>query len=223
MNNYKKVNMETWARKEHYRYYTEKLKIEFNMTVPIDVKRLLDFCHTFGYKFYPAMIYFVTKSLNRIENFRMFKDESGNLCVWDKIIPNYTIFHDDDHTFSDCWTDFSEDFDVFYHDIIKDMQAYKDKKGIKAKDDQPLNFYCISCTPWTTFTGYGSRVINGEPAYFPIVTMGKYERNGEKISMPVNITIAHAVSDGYHVGLFFEYLQDEIEMLNLCHSNQRKE
>lgn len=74
-----------------------------------------------------------------------------------------------------------------------------------------------------TFTGYGSRVTNGEPAYFPVVTMGKYERNGEKISMPVNITIAHAVSDGYHVGLFFKYLQDEIGVLNRENNRQFEE
>ena len=40
--------------------------------------------------------------------------------------------------------------------------------------------------------------------------MGKYEKNGNRIDMPVNITIAHAVADGYHIGLFFEYLQNEI-------------
>ena len=27
-----KIDMDTWARREHYIYYTEKLKIEFNMT-----------------------------------------------------------------------------------------------------------------------------------------------------------------------------------------------
>ena len=26
--NYKKLDIEKWVRKEHYRYYTEKLKIE---------------------------------------------------------------------------------------------------------------------------------------------------------------------------------------------------
>ena len=26
--NFKKIDIENWARKEHYRYYTEKLKIE---------------------------------------------------------------------------------------------------------------------------------------------------------------------------------------------------
>lgn len=39
--NFKKIDIENWVRKEHYRYYTEKLKIEVNMTAPIDVKNLL--------------------------------------------------------------------------------------------------------------------------------------------------------------------------------------
>lgn len=211
MHNYKKVDIESWTRKEHYVYYTEKLKVEYNMTVNVDVRNVLDFCHTSGHKFYPVMIYLTTKALNRIENFRMFKDNLGNLCVWDKIVPNYTIFHEDDHTFSDCWTDFSDDFDLFYHDITGDMELAKTKRGIKAKEGQPANFYCISCTPWMAFTGYGSRVSNGEPSFFPIVLIGKYEKNGDKVMMPVNLTIAHAVADGYHTGLFFQYLQEEIE------------
>lgn len=211
MSGYQKVSMENWARREHYQYYTEKLKIEVNMTVSIDATKLLKRCHQLAYKFYPTMIYCITRTLNRIENFRMFRDESGTLCIWDYVIPNYTIFHKDDHTFSDCWTDFSDDFHVFYHDITEDMRKYQDQKGIKVKENQPANFYCVSCTPWTAFTGYGSRVANGEPSYFPIITMGKYEKNGEKISMPVNLTIAHAVADGYHIGLFFQYLQDEID------------
>ena len=34
--------------------------------------------------------------------------------------------------------------------------------------------------------------------------------------MPINLTIAHAVCDGYHAGLFFEKLQDEMNYLNDC-------
>ena len=61
--NFKKIDIENWARKEHYRYYTEKLKIEVNMTASIDVKNLLDFCYIHNYKFYPTVIYIVTKVL----------------------------------------------------------------------------------------------------------------------------------------------------------------
>ena len=217
MQAFKKVDMESWPRREHYRYYTEALKVEFNMTAPVDVQNLLRFCHAHGYKFYAAAIYCVTKALGRIENFRMFKNADGELCVWDKIVPNFTFFHPDDCTFSDCWTDFSEDFPTFYNAITADMQTYKDVKGIKTKPNQPANFYCVSCTPWTAFTGCGSRVADGQPAYFPIVVMGRYEKCGGKVNMPVNITIAHAVADGYHAGLFFRYLQEELDSTKDAH------
>ena len=72
----KKIDMDTWARREHYEYYTKQLKVEYNITANVDVKNVLDFCHSKGYKFYPAMIYLVTKTLNRINNFKMFKDKS---------------------------------------------------------------------------------------------------------------------------------------------------
>ena len=94
---YKKIDLENWCRKEHYLYYTNSLNVEVNMTANIDVSELLTFCHTNGYKFYPTLIYCVTKVLNRIENFKMFKDKYGYLCAWDKIIPNYTIFHNEIH------------------------------------------------------------------------------------------------------------------------------
>ena len=82
MQAFKKVDMESWPRREHYRYYTEALKVEFNMTVPVDVQNLLRFCHAHGYKFYAAAIYCVTKALNRIENFRMFKKRGRRtLCL----------------------------------------------------------------------------------------------------------------------------------------------
>lgn len=43
MTGYKKIDMETWARREHYEYYTKKLKVEYSMTVNIDVKKVLNF------------------------------------------------------------------------------------------------------------------------------------------------------------------------------------
>ena len=213
MMEYRKMDLETWPRREHYAYYTERLKVEFNLTASVDVKQLLDFCHTNGYKFYPALIWLVTKVLNQIENFRMFRDREGNLCVWNSLVPNYTIFHDDDKTFSDCWSEFDADFARGYQNIVTDMEECKNKKGIKVKAGQPGNFYCISAMPWVSFSGYGSRVTNGEPAFFPIITIGKYEKGPETVMMPINLTIAHAVCDGYHAARFFETLQNEINAL----------
>ena len=50
---YRKIDLEQWARKEHYLYYTNSLNVEVNMTANMDVSELLSFCHTNGYKFFP--------------------------------------------------------------------------------------------------------------------------------------------------------------------------
>lgn len=158
---YRKIDIENWPRRDHYRYYTEKFKIQYNLTSDIKVDNLLKFCHSKGYRFYPVFIYLVSKVLNSIENFRMFRNRDGELCVWDYVIPNYTIFHDDDKTFSDCWSEYNDDFEKFYQTITYDMERFKDIKGIKARDGQPGNFYCISCVPWINFSCFSSRMTNG--------------------------------------------------------------
>lgn len=211
MANYKKVDIENWERKEHYKYYTEFLKVDYSLTSNLDVTNFLDYCHKKGIKFYATFIYCLTKTINQIDNFRMFKNSDGELCIWDYVVPNYTIFHDDDKTFSDCWTDFDDDFEAFYGEITKDMDHYKNVKGIKVKPNQPANFYCVSCVPWINFTGYNTYVVGGDLKYFPIVTAGKYEENNGKILMPCTLIIAHAVCDGYHAGLFFNTLQKNLD------------
>ncbi|MGI6013943.1 MAG: CatA-like O-acetyltransferase [Oscillospiraceae bacterium] len=210
MTGYTVVDMEQWPRKDHYAYYTQKLNVGYSMTIRLDVTKLLDCCHQNGYKFYPTFIYCVTSVINRTEALRMFQNQEGELCIWDDVMPNYTIFHEDDSTFSDCWTAFSSDFVTFYRAITDDMERYQDIKGIKAKPGQPANFFCISCVPWIDFTGYSNYVAGGTPQFFPIITFGKYTRKEDTVEMPFNLTIAHAVCDGYHTGCFFRDLQEEI-------------
>lgn len=215
MAQYHKFDLENWPRREHYRYYTECLKIEFNLTVPVDVKHMLEVCHKKGYRFYPAMIALITQIMNETENFRMCRGKEGELCVWDEIVPNYTIFHEDDQTFSDCWSAYTPDFDALYHGIVEDMEKYGNKKGIKAREGQPANFYCVSCVPWVSFTGCSSRLTDsGEPAFFPVITMGKYQEEQGKMMMPVNLNIAHAVCDGYHASMFFQRLQERLHQFS---------
>lgn len=209
--NFRKFDIDSWERKEHYRYYTEILKVEVNITANVTVDKFLDFCHQNGYRFYPALISITTQIVNSLDYFRMFRDKDGNLNVWNYVVPNYTFFHEDDHTFSDLWSDYDENIHGMYKNIICDMEKYKAVKGIKARPDQPGNFYCISCAPWVNFTSLSSRITNGEPQFFPVITAGKYHEECGKTVMPVNLIIAHAVCDGYHVSQFYSILQNALD------------
>ena len=37
---YRKIDQSTWPRQDHYKYYTEKLKVNYSMTARLDVTSL---------------------------------------------------------------------------------------------------------------------------------------------------------------------------------------
>lgn len=44
---YRKIDQSTWSRQDHYKYYTEKLKVNYSMTARLDVTRLRAECDRF--------------------------------------------------------------------------------------------------------------------------------------------------------------------------------
>ena len=161
---YRKIDQSTWSRQDHYKYYTEKLKVNYSMTARLDVTRLRTECDRFGVHFYAAFIWCTSNVVNRLPFMKMMTDEEGNPGVWDVVHPNYTIFHKEDHTFSDCWSEYDADFATFYKRIETDIEAAKKVRGVKAKAGQPVNFYCISCVPWLDYTGYATSTVSDHVA-----------------------------------------------------------
>ena len=143
-----KIDLANWERREHYHYYTNQLPCSYSMTVSLDVTNLKRRVKEYGHRFYPVFVYCVSKAVNAQKEFRMGMDGEGNPGYWDQVHPNFTIFHEDDHTFSDVWTEYQEEFESFYSGMTAVMEECKDKKGVKARAGQPANFYCISCVPW---------------------------------------------------------------------------
>ena len=85
-----------------------------------------------GLRFYPLLLYITARAINANREFRMGFNEHGAPGYWDVINPSYTIFHDDDKTFSDVWSEYDESFPVFYQNVLHDMETYKDIKGVRA-------------------------------------------------------------------------------------------
>ena len=138
----------------------------------------------------------------------MARDKEGRLGYWDVCHPSYTIFHADDHTFSDIWTAYSPEFARFYRDCTEDMETWKDVKGVKTKPDKPDAFTPISCLPWLSQTGMGYDTPMTSPMLFPVVLFGKYFQKDGRTKLPFSGYFQHCVCDGYHASLFFNTLQE---------------
>ena len=80
-------------------------------------------------------------------------------------------------------------------------------------EDQPKNFFDVSCLPWIRYTHFDVHVFDEGKFLAPVVTWGKYEPKDGKLIMPLTMNIHHAVADGFHLSRFFNEVQELMDSL----------
>ena len=62
--NFTKINLDQWERGKLFSFYMEHMRIVMSLTANMEVTRLLAFCKKHDLKFYPSMIWIVSKVIN---------------------------------------------------------------------------------------------------------------------------------------------------------------
>ncbi len=197
------IDMERWARREHFAHFMQETVCSYSMTVNLDITGLKG-------RLYPAMLWLLTDTVHEFSEFRTAVTEEG-LGVYDDMTPAYTIFHQETHTFSCLWTEFSKDYSTFLKRYEDDLARYGTNAHYIAKPGRPANSFDVSALPWATFTGFHLNIAGDGKYLLPIFTIGrKFEQNG-CIHLPLAIQVHHAVCDGYHICMFVNTLQEKIK------------
>ena len=206
------LDLRTWKRGQMFYYFAKMAPTGYSLTVDVDITRMLAVCRGAGIKFFPAYLWLVTKSLNRQMEFRIAEKE-GQIGYYDFLTPLYASFHEDDQTFSLMWTQFHEDFCVFYREYLANRERYGENHGVLCQNQTtpPGNAYTVSCVPWISFQHFSVHSYENKPYFFPSVEAGKFMMENDRLMMPLSITCHHAATDGYHVSRFLEQLQAEAD------------
>ena len=203
------IDRASWARSAHFDYYFNTIKCRYNIGADLDVTSLQRARRKKGLKFFPVMLYVAMRVVNRHEEFRMAFNERHELGFWEELCPCYTLFHPETETFTDIWSEYSGDFSRFYATVTEDMERYRHVTGrIKARDGQPPNICPVSNVPWLTFTHFAQESYAESEFFSPLIKFGKYEQRGEKLVIPVSVSVSHAVADGYHTCRLINEMQD---------------
>ena len=203
---FEKIDRTTWDRKEYFQHYFSHVPCTYSITVKLDITALKDRQQ----KLYPTMLYYLTTVVNRHPEFRTALNEQGELGIYREMLPSYTVFHKDTETFSEIWTECSDDYEAFCQAYEADIQRYGAQKGLIGKPDAPKNIFTVSMIPWTTFDGFNLNLQQGYDYLIPIFTMGKYYHENGRTLLPLAIQVHHAVCDGFHVCRFINELQEWI-------------
>lgn len=203
------IEKESWERSIYFDYYYDRIKCRYNINHNIDITALIRFKKANGLKFFPLMLYVIIRAVNRNKEFRMSFNANNELGYWEEVVPSYTLFHEQSKTFTDIWSEYSEDFSTFYNTVVNDMEKYREVTGvIKARPGQPGNFCPISCLPWLSFAGFAQDTYTESPFLFPLIKFGKYFDQDGKTLLPFSISVSHAVADGYHTCKLINEIQE---------------
>ncbi|MFD1549175.1 chloramphenicol acetyltransferase [Levilactobacillus fuyuanensis] len=201
------IDMATWPRREYFYYFTKMMPTGFTLTVDLDVTATKEWLTARDLKFNAAYLYLVSKVIAQTPEFRVYRDNTGQLQRFDVLHPSYSVMHADDHSISNLWTAYDPDFTQFYQNYLADLTEYGDQRTPMPKTPQIENTYMIGSIPWTHFTSYTPLPFTPLNTFFPVIQAGKFEQEAKRWQMPLSLTIHHAVADGYHVSQFLEQLQ----------------
>lgn len=202
------LNIETWNRKDQFRFFNQFEEPFFGVTVQIDCTNAYRLSKEKEYSFFLYYLHASLKAANQIEPFR-YRIENDQVYLYDVVNASPTI-NRPDGTFGFSYMDYNPDFILFTQDAKKAIDEVRNSSGlIPAVSGENVIHY--SSVPWLNFTSLSHARSFSFKDSCPKISFGKMtEVNGRK-QMPVSIHVHHALMDGFHVGQFVELFQELLE------------
>lgn len=210
--NFTPIDLRSWPRGQMFYYFAKMAPTGYSMTVNVDVTELRASLKSAGIKFFPAYLWLVTKNLNEQIEFRV-AEKDGVVGYYDSLTPLYASFHEDDHTFSLMWTEYTDSFPDFYRAYLENQRRFGEVHGVLSQPQTPppANAYTVSCIPWVSFEHFAVHSYENKPYYFPSIEAGKFIERDGRVLMPLSLTCHHATTDGYHIEKFLEGLRSDMQ------------
>ncbi len=198
------LDMDRWARKAHYEFFSRFEEPFFGVTVQVDCTSAFDRAKASGHSFFLSYLHKALVAANLVEAFR-YRIIDGQVWVYDQVNASPTI-NRPDGTFGFGYMNYEEDFAVFETNATIEMDRVRNSSGLEpaVSGENVIHFSSI---PWISFTSLSHARSFAQKDSIPKISFGKMtETNGIR-SMPVSVHAHHGLMDGYQVGQFLEHFQ----------------
>lgn len=197
-----------WPRQEQQRNRKE-LPSGYSVTTRLDVSGFRRAVKIAGLPFHDAFVWCVSQILTKVPELRIGMDGAGTPGCYDVLHPVYTLYHEDDHTFSDLWTYHDPDLVEYCRQAARDREKYGDNRGPQARGGLPHGFYYISWMPGMDVSAHSTDLTGGRQSnLFPVVTFGTETWREGRWELPFSVNVACATAGGWYVTQFVEMLQE---------------
>lgn len=202
------IEISTWKRHEHFEVFRNFDEPLFGVVVRVECGKAYKFAKANAYPFSLYYLYLSLKAANEMEEFR-YRIEDDKVFCYDSIGAGATIFRENE-TYGCGYFPFNENIEAFMQQANTETERVKAEFGLKFPDPGPEVIH-YSTLPWIDFLAVNHARKFSASRSIPKITFGKITREGDKMWLPVDIHVNHALMDGFHVGKFVKRFQ---ELLN---------
>lgn len=209
---YKVIDKEKYYRKDVFKHFTKDCKCSTSITARVDVTKLVEHSKKHNTKFYINFLYILSKVLNSNDDYKMgYLWQSEELVCYDSINPAHYVFHEDTKTCTIVYSEYFEDYYIFYDNTKSDILKAKQTREYCFDIINHPNWFDASYIPWVSYDSLNIELPDGFIHLAPIVNWGKYREENGRLMMPVTVRMNHAIADGYLIANVFSELQKEID------------
>lgn len=204
------IDKAAWPRSAHYDFFSGMSDPFYALTFPVDITPLRAWCRARGLSFYMAMVYGVTKAMERVDAF-LYKDRNGVIVKHDRLIPSFTDLRPGSDLFYIVTVEAGEDPEEFCR---RAKARSAEQTGFITSgdwaEDELVYFTCLPWFPVTAFTN--ERDLNPSDSV-PRVSWGRWRQEGDRYLLDLSLELNHRLLDGVHVGKFHDELTRWINSL----------
>ncbi len=193
------IDMESWERKETFRFFKAFDNPHLNMTVPIDAQAIYACAKEKGESFFLLCLYSILRAANEVPQVRQ-RIQNDRVIEFARVAAMTPIMTPSE-IFCQIWCEYAPTFDQFAAEVKPLVAA--GKQGISnVPENCGDNYVCASVVPWVHFTSI-SQADRAFEQDVPILAWGKM-LDGR---IPVAGKFHHGLMDGLHLGRFFSKVE----------------
>lgn len=204
-------------RRDRFELFDRMDSPALNLTFTMNLPDFRPWCKAQGLPVFHVMLYAVLNSVMKIENFR-YRILDGEVIRVDRITPSYTA-KNQNHDLNFAMFEWSDNLREFVQrsqaagqqasGMVEMNQDYRFNTPREAKEQ-----VFITCIPWLDFTSIQHPTAALAEPDIPSLAWGKFKDAAPgRISLPFSVQVHHGFVDGYHIHLFAQQVEAELNAL----------
>ncbi len=202
------IDRTTWRRRDNFAFFENYANPFISFTAQVECRAGFEKARARGDSFFLGYLYAITRAANRIEELRYrFWGPDNRIVLYDKVDVYATIRTGAGKDFVIARIPYQEDFAAFLKGARRIVDGVDEQSDLlapgMASQVPDHDVVMVSALPGLRMTSFVPAQAHARGSDYPLFMVGKAERRGEGLYMPVSIACHHGFVDGAHVEEFF--------------------